>query len=87
MPDTKITVPVVHLNGSGRSALMEQYHRAYMAIQEAIASLQDSMPHGRDYYPLGPDAHHQAYMEQQARIQALRAVQDEIDVIYESLMP
>jgi hypothetical protein len=88
MKDLKdIVLPIVHSNGSGRQALMDQQHQAVMAIQAAIAALMDSMPHGRDYYPLGDDVHHRAYLQAMERVTALQKVQAEVCHIYTNLLP
>ena len=46
--DKELTVPTVHLNGSGFKLLMEQYREAVEAVGNACEAL--PVPHGRDYY-------------------------------------
>jgi hypothetical protein len=46
----KLVVPTVHLNGSGKASLQLGLECAVKGITEAIESLRDTAPHGRDYY-------------------------------------
>jgi hypothetical protein len=48
--------PTVHLNGTAREELFEQYLSAGHALQDALAAMAKASPNGRDYYPSGPDA-------------------------------
>jgi hypothetical protein len=48
--------PTVHLNGTGREGLLYQATGAAAAVQRAQHALLDAWPHGRDYYPQGPEA-------------------------------
>lgn len=80
-------LPTIHLNGSGRESLMKQYHQTYLAVHEALCSLRKLDIHDRDYYPQGPDAGPQARRENQARIEKLQGVLDEIEAIYNSVQP
>ena len=84
---TKIQLPIVHLNGSGRESLMRQYHNAYMKLQEAIVALREVDTHDRDFYPLGPDAGPQARLEQRARETKLAEIQGEMLQLYSSVEP
>ena len=79
--------PTIHLNGSGRESLINQYHEAYMKLQEALVALRKIDVHGRDYYPQGPDAYSQASREHCKRMDAINEVQKEIGEIWESLLP
>ena len=46
-----IITPIIHLNGSGKRALIDQLCAAYTAVQDAIDALRLASPNGRDYYP------------------------------------
>jgi hypothetical protein len=46
-----MTVPTVHLNGTGREGLRRKYRTAYLTLTPAIEALRQTTPHGRDYYP------------------------------------
>lgn len=82
-----LVLPVVHHNGSGRVALMEQQHKANMAVNAAITALLEASPHARDYYPLGDDVWFRAHLQSMDRVVALQKVQLEIEQIYQSLLP
>lgn len=80
-----LTFPTVHLNGTSRIDLQEQYHGAYMAVHAAIVALRQACPNGRDYYPQGPDAFRRAVAEQESRVERLQSIQTELLAIYESV--
>jgi hypothetical protein len=65
------TVPTIHLNGTGATALKEEYWAAYEAIDAAIEKLSDATLNGRDFYPQGPEAYQQARKERTAAFQKL----------------
>jgi hypothetical protein len=44
MSDTKLTVPTVHLNGTGKAGLIKQYEEAGSALYEAISKLRATAP-------------------------------------------
>lgn len=48
MPD--LTLPSIHLNGTGRKTLAEGYQRAYVAVQDAITAFNEIEFNARDYY-------------------------------------
>ncbi len=52
--------PVVHLNGTGREALEDQWQEAASAIHAASRVLHRAAPNARDYYPRGMDAFERA---------------------------
>jgi len=82
-----LSCPVVHLNGSGFENLKNQYHAAYVAIQEAEEVLRGSAPHSRDFYVLenGPERFAAASAEHVERLTKLRIIQDELVQLVESL--
>jgi hypothetical protein len=47
----ELVMPTIHLNGTGRQALVEQYANAVEALQTALDKVRAAAPHGRDYYP------------------------------------
>jgi len=73
--------PTIHLNGSGRTILSEQYERADLAINDAINALFDARPNGRDYYTQGNEAYDVALSEHTARVRALVGVRTDISAI------
>lgn len=70
-------VPTVHLNGTSREELLQQAMAATDKILEAMEVLSCAMPHGRDYYPQGPDALSRAQAEHKSRIERLDSVLSE----------
>lgn len=83
---SSIIKPLVHLNGTSRASLEEQYLQAIQAVREAQKALTLAYPNGRDYYPLGADASARAMAEHRARVEKLTAVEDELVDIYESIL-
>lgn len=80
-----ITLPVVHLNGSGRASLQKQYENAYCTVSAALLAVAAIETHDRDYYPLGPDAGPAARAERAARCAKLVTIAEELLEIYNSL--
>jgi hypothetical protein len=69
-------VPTIHLNGSGRAALLDQLSTAASATGRAIESLCLAAPNGRDYDTPGDCS--QARREHEARLAKLIEVQVEL---------
>lgn len=76
------TIPTVHLNGTSGTTLVEEYQGAYEAIDRAIDALAATTCNGRDFYPQGPDAYHQAREERQQALQKLREAQEYVELIW-----
>lgn len=74
-------LPTIHLNGTGKSALIEDLCNASAALDDAYQALKRTAPNGRDYYPQGPDALAQAEREHMARLRALDAIKAEVDAL------
>ena len=70
-----LTLPSIHLNGSGRRMLTEDYTTAYHALQAAIRAFQSVEFNARDYYPQGADAFTRARHQRDAQLQHLAEVQ------------
>jgi hypothetical protein len=77
--------PTIHLNGTSGEDLLEQYTKAHDAVRKAIDALYEARPNGRDYYVQGPTALGYAQREHEARIAALRKVQEDLVAIGESI--
>lgn len=73
--------PTIHLNGSSRSSLMEQYGDSWHAVKDAIKVLSQNAPHARDFYVNGPDAFAIAQEEHIARVRALVKVSEDLYAI------
>lgn len=69
-----MTKPTIHMNGSGKQHLTEQYTNVTNALNAALNALSEAYPHGRDYYVQGPEAIDAAVREHDARIEAVRTV-------------
>ena len=72
---TDLTLPSIHLNGTGRKMLDADYTAAYHALQTAIRAFQSIELNGRDYYPQGPNAYSEARQQRDAQLQHLSEVQ------------
>jgi hypothetical protein len=75
---TNLVLPVVHLNGTSRRALIEQRCAAALAIGKAIEGLNRMSPHGRDYYPV-PGLLEAALDQYRRRVTVLRALLAEVE--------
>lgn len=73
-----VTVPTIHLNGSGKERLLEDYKAAHRAVALAAEALCATTPHGRDYYVRGDDVIMQALAEHRARQQLLDTVERQL---------
>jgi hypothetical protein len=67
------TIPTLHLNGTGRTTLCDEYAAAYDALLKAREAFASTTCHGRDFYPQGPDAYYQARRERDAAMESLDA--------------
>jgi hypothetical protein len=73
-------VPSVSLNGTGKKLLLEQYLEAMNKIEDAIAALGATNPHGRDFVGRNDDFI-TARNEHSRRVRALQAVRHELEEI------
>lgn len=79
------TTPTIHLNGTGREALLTQCCDAASAIGQAIDAACQAAPNGRDYYPQGDAAFKAARSEHEDRVARLRVVMAEYEALAESI--
>ena len=77
----ELTAPLVHLNGTGRTGLLDQYKTAVMAVRAASDALRKAAPHGRDYYLLGDDALTKAVHEHRQRTGALENIETDLNAL------
>jgi hypothetical protein len=77
----KLAMPSVHLNGTGKTALLLGYNTARAALNLAIQSVQDTAPHGRDYYVQKDNPIQMAMREHAARLEKLRQVASELEAL------
>ena len=80
-----ITLPIVHLNGTGKTMLLEQRTVARQAIQDAYRALKDMAPNGRDYYPAGPAAMEAAIAQHRRRMLVLDGLRAELEYEIEAI--
>lgn len=73
--------PIVHLNGTSKTALLTQQLEILAALRLAQKVMAEHAPHGRDYYPIGPDAASIAFAEHAARRQSLDHIIGEVEAI------
>jgi hypothetical protein len=66
------TFPTLHLNGTGKTNLRDEYAAAYDAIDKAIDALAAATSNARDFYPQGAGAYYQARSERDAALDQLR---------------
>lgn len=64
-----LTLPSIHLNGTSREMLREDYMKAYDALIEFRDALQSIEFNARDYYVQGPDAFTRARAERDTQFQ------------------
>jgi len=77
--------PTVHINGTSKESLTKQWCDAHEACREALRKLAEAAPHGRDYYPQGPDAYYQAREEHVARMQKIQDVINDMAYLAEEV--
>jgi len=51
-----MSIPTVHLNGTSRDSLVKQRVNIIDALLGVEKAISQAWPHGRDFYPQGPDA-------------------------------
>ena len=66
------TFPTLHLNGTGKNDLRDEYAAAYDAIGKAVEALAATTLNGRDYYPQAEGAYYQARSERVLALDQLR---------------
>lgn len=83
-------LPVININGTSPSDLLEQHMLVKRHLAHAIEALQQACPHGRDYQTIshldGGMAFQRAMDEHSNRLLRLRQVMVEIDTIAEHVV-
>jgi hypothetical protein len=77
--------PTIHLNGTSKATLLEDWEKAHEALTLALRLLCQAAPNGRDYYPQGPDAIHKAQIEHTERVHRVRSVIKELEELSEAI--
>ena len=75
--------PIIHLNGTSKEDLLQQYLDAGHAIEAALRAMAKASPNGRDYYPLGPDAFRAAQDRWETLMRNVREAYQECQVTAE----
>lgn len=76
---TRIVLPVAHINGTNRDALIEQLCAVYSALGDALDTLRQAAPNGRDYYPAGAVLMEAAQRQHDRRARMLADLRDELE--------
>jgi predicted ATPase len=76
-----LIIPTVHMNGTGKQTLIEEYVNAMNAVQTAIDALAQITVHSRDYYPQGNDAINEAKYQWNKQYDELMTVRNELEAI------
>lgn len=88
-PDNKAILPIVHLNGTGRSTLFREWDDALLACEAAERKLQHATLHARDFYPRDDDlaSYYAARAQRDAQLAKLQEVADYLRQIVTHLDP
>lgn len=78
--------PLIHLNGTSREALKEQYLDASNALRLAIDAMCSCAPNARDYYPQGDHAFILATREHAARVRVLVELREDVNLLLEHVI-
>ena len=71
-------LPICHLNGTARSALVEQRMNFLNGLYVAQKALAEMSPNGRDYYPV-PGLLEKAVKAQERRTRILKMLYQEVE--------
>jgi uncharacterized lipoprotein YddW (UPF0748 family) len=82
-----VQLPAIHMNGSGRKNLLDDVLDSRAALNKTIEVLARFGPNMRDYYvlPDGDVAFHRAIAEHVSRVERLRAIVAEFDLLAEGI--
>ena len=78
--DQPLSLPTVHMNGTGAKDLLEEAEAAYDAVGAALTALRRMTVNGRDYYvQIDPRAFYKASDQHRDRQFALQQVQNDLE--------
>jgi hypothetical protein len=77
----ELAIPTIHVNGTSRDSLLEDFCAAIDAIHDAGRKLARATPNGRDYYTQGPAAILSAMAQHEARMAKLKSIAAELEDI------
>jgi predicted translin family RNA/ssDNA-binding protein len=83
--ETRLTFPLIHLNGNSRESLRDEYINARRDLQKAINSFYAIDFHARNYYPLPPGSWERATAERDEMREALHKVHNYLEQHVEHL--
>ncbi len=75
-PVAEITLPTIHMNGTGIATLVETYEAAAHALDDFIGAWGQTEFNARDYYPQEPEAWNRAVAQREAMSARIREVRD-----------
>ena len=78
-------IPTIHMNGTSREALIEQYSVAGNTVMSAMRAMDEASPNGRDYYVQGPGAIGDAQRQHDAQVAKLREVYDYLTLMVDTI--
>lgn len=78
--------PTIHLNGTSRESLTEEYQTATDALRAAINALAAITINGRDYYPQGASAFQIANNRRAEMLNTLCNLRSEVEAVVETLI-
>jgi predicted dienelactone hydrolase len=82
---TELLAPLVHLNGSSATTLLEGYRAAADALESALDALYATAPNGRDYYAQAENPIKRAEKEHFDRIRRLQSILQEVQLLHENV--
>lgn len=85
MEKPDLILPVVHLNGTSREALVEQRTDVARKLREALEAMCQACPNGRDYYP-DPGRLQKAQVQHERRVGIVRGLLEEVMAEAEAIM-
>ena len=84
-PMSVTITPTIHLNGSSKERLAEDYFAILITLDKAYGLMIENAPHPRDYYVQGDSAYPKARAEHEARVKALYEIRSDIYTILEAV--
>ncbi len=80
-----MTIPTIHLNGTSKDDLLEQWMGYASALRAAREALTKAQPNGRDYYVQSSDALREALNEHSDRARKIDSLIEEAEAMMEKI--
>ena len=74
--ETTLTLPTVHMNGTGHTTLTDDYENADNALRSFTKAFESIEFNARDYYVQGPESYQKARDERTAINLKIREIKD-----------